>query len=266
MRAGGCTPMSPELRAGNASVRADGGETLAAVQLSAQVAGQFLPVDADGAMTVRELLQRRDGGPIEARYGRLRDRVLAAGIDGLSLGSEAVKDVAGYDLRRMLLGSSPVEWAVFRLAQLPERRERLLARGGDAFALAEALRADPAAPAALVVLEPGLLAIAEDCGSDEQGRRHGHLEQCARAAGATLEQLGDAGWLAICEGLPPVAVRMAARDARTALPAHDGPWAYDSGRRLALVTDAARDSLAPARPAPPAGAKLVGAVVRAARA
>ena len=174
--------MSPELRAGNASLRAQGDETLAAVQLAAAAEGQFLPVDADGAMTVSELLQRRDGGPIEARYGRLRDRVLAAGIGGLSLGSEAVKDVAGYDLRRMLLGSAPVEWAVFRLARLPERRERLLARGGDAFALAEALRADPAGPAALVVLEPGVLAIAEDCGADEQARRRG-LDRALRARG-----------------------------------------------------------------------------------
>ena len=35
--------MSPELRAGNASLRAQGGETLEAVQLAAAAAGQFLP-------------------------------------------------------------------------------------------------------------------------------------------------------------------------------------------------------------------------------
>ena len=175
--------MSPELRAGNASLRASGDETLEAVQRSAAEAGQFLPVDADLALTVRELLQRRDGGPLEAQYGRLRDRVLAAGIGGLSLGSESVKDVAGYDLRRMLLGNAAVDWAVFRLARLPERRERLIARGGDAFALAEALRADPAAPPALVVLEPALLAIADDCGADEQPRRRALVER-RREAGA----------------------------------------------------------------------------------
>ena len=253
--------MSPELRAGNASLRAQGGETLAAVQLAAAAEGQFLPVDADGAMTVSELLQRRDGGPIEARYGRLRDRVLAAGIGGLSLGSEAVKDVAGYDLRRMLLGNAPVEWAVFRLARLPERRERLLARGGDAFALAEALRADPAEPAALVVLEPGVLAVAEDCGTDEQVRRRGRLELCAREAGAELEPLDDAAWLALCAGLPPGAVRMASRDARFVLPDHQGRWAYDAGRRLALVERLGE--LMPARSAKPASAELVAAVLGA---
>ena len=257
--------MSPELRAGNASLRADGDETLAAVQAAAAVAGQFLPVDADGVTTVRELLQRRDGGPLEAHYGRLRDRVLAAGIGGLSLGSEAVKDVAGYDLRRLLFGSAPVDWAVFRLARQPERRERLLARGGDAFALAEALRADAAAPGALVVLEPGLLAIADDCGADEQARRRGLVERLAREAGAELEALDDTAWMALCVALPTSAVRMAGRVARDRLPGHESAWAYDAGRRLALVTPAAREALAPERPAPSASPELVAAVLGAVR-
>ena len=265
LRAGGCTPMSPELRAGNASLRAGGDETLAAVQLAAAAAGQFLPVDADGAMTVSELLQRRDGGPIEARYGRLRDRVLAAGIGGLSLGSEAVKDVAGYDLRRMLLGSAPVEWAVFRLARLPERRERLLARGGDAFALAEALRADPAEPAALVVLEPGLLAIAEDCGADEQARRREHVERCARAGGrrARDARRRRAGW-PLCAGLPSGAVRMASRDAAS----RAARRTRDLGRTTPVAAWPSSAPLparrsCPARSAKPASAELVAGVLAA---
>jgi FAD/FMN-containing dehydrogenase len=258
--------MSPELRAGNASLRAGGDETLEAVQRAAAEAAQFLPVDADAGLTVRELLQRRDGGPLDALYGRLTDRVLAAGINGLSLGSEAVKDVSGYDLRRLLFGNEPVDWAVFRLAPLPERRERLLARGGDAFALAETLRADPASPGALVVLEPSLLAIADDCVADEQERRRGLVERCAREAGAELEELDAAAWLAICSALPASAVSMKGRKARILLPAHVGAWAYDAGRRLALVTPAAREMLSPARPAPPASPELVAAVLGAVRA
>jgi FAD/FMN-containing dehydrogenase len=257
MRAGGCMPTSPELRAGNASLRADGDETLDAVQRAAGVAGQFLPVEADGGMTVRELLQRRDGGPLEARYGRLRDRVLAAGMNGLSLGSEAVKDVAGYDLRRMLMGHAAADWVVFRLAKLPERRARLVAHGGDAFALAEALRADPACPGALVVLEPGLLAIAEDCGEDEAARRLGHIDRCAAAAGAELETIDEARWLSICANLPAIGMRMAGRDARDKLTAQGAPWAYDAGRRLALVGEPARDIFRPARSAPPVNAAPV---------
>ena len=251
-RAGGCSPMSPELRAGNASLRAGGDETLEAVQRAAAVAGQFLPVDADGGLTVRELLQRRDGGPLEARYGRLRDRVLAAGIGGLSLGSEAVKDVAGYDLRRLLLGSAPVEWAVFRLARLPERRERLLARGGDAFALAEALRADPAEPAALVVLEPGLLAIAEDCGADEQARRRGLVERCAREAGAELEELDEARLARrsarACRRAP---CAWRARRPRSSCRRTRARGPTTPGGASRSCTPAAREALAPARPRRP---------------
>ena len=229
-----------------------GDETLAAVQRAAAAAGQFLPVDADGAMTVRELLQRRDGGPIEARYGRLRDRVLAAGIDGLSLGSEAVKDVAGYDLRRMLLGSAPVDWAVFRLARLPERRERLLARGGDAFALAEALRADAAEPAALVVLAARSARHRRGLRRRRGASAAGLASSAARARRAQSSRRSTRPrWLALCAGLPPGAVRMAGREARVTLPAHAGAWAYDAGRRLALVAPRSRAS----RARPPGAAR-----------
>jgi hypothetical protein len=253
--------MSPELRIGNASVRAGGDETLESVQRASAAVGQFLPVTAAGETTVRELLQRRDGGPLEAHYGRLRDRLLAAGVGGLTFGSEAVKDVTGNDLRRMLLGNDAImwEWAVFRLARTPERRERLLARGGDAFALGEALRLDRAEPAALVVLEPGLLAIAIDCGDDEYARRHELVQRCAREAGAQLEAIDEDDWLTLCSGLPPIASRMKGRVAREVLPALPGAWAYDAGRRLAL----SEDSVAPARPAPPPADELVAAVIDA---
>jgi hypothetical protein len=166
----------------------------------------------------------------------------------------------------LLFGSAPVDWAVFRLARLPERRDRRLARGGDSFALAEALRADPAGPGALVVLEPGLLAIADDYDADERARRRGFVERWVGEGGAELEELDGDAWLALCTGLPTSAVRMAGRDARVTLPAHEGAWAYDAARRLALVTPAAREALAPARPAPPAGPELVAAVLGAARA
>ena len=250
--------MSPELRVGNASVRAGGDETLESVQRASAAAGQFLPVTAGGELTVRELLQRRDGGPLEARYGRLRDRLLAAGVGGLTFGSEAVKDVTGNDLRRLLLGNEAIdwEWAVFRLARIPERRERLLARGGDAFALAEALRSDRAEPAALVVLEPGLLAIADDCGDDEHARRRELVQRCARAAGAEVEAIDEDAWLALCTALPPDAARMTGRVAREVLPAHPGAWAYDAGRRLVYGF-----AVAPARPGP--STELVAAVIGA---
>jgi hypothetical protein len=56
---------------------------------------------------------------------------------------------------------------------------------------------------------------------------------------------------------------MKGRDARVALPAHEGAWAYDAGRRLALVTPAAREALAPERSAPPASREVVAGVLGA---
>ena len=156
----GCTRM-PDLRAGNATINAKGGETLASLQEAAGLAGQWLPVDTHGRTTIAELCLSRDGGPREARYGPLRGRVLSLGTRGLRFGTEAVKDVAGYDVRRAWLGQIVIAHATLRLvAHQPWRADAVL-RGGDAFALAETLRALPSAPAAILVLSPDVVAISD---------------------------------------------------------------------------------------------------------
>jgi FAD/FMN-containing dehydrogenase len=252
-------PATCELRAGNASLRAGAEATLAQVQDAAAVAGQWLPVDADPAITIAALLGGRDGGPREARHGRLRDRVLACGAAGRSHGCEAVKNVAGYDMRRALLGLVPVEWAILRLAPRPAWRRHVRLTGADAVALAERLRALAAAPAALVVLTPDLLVASDDAPAGEAQRRTRDLDAEARKAGATVAELDEAQWSAICAGLPPVRVRLPGSSAAALLAGHPGS-AYDAGRRLALVTAEAADAIRPARPAPAAPEALVRAV------
>ena len=106
----------PDVRAGNATVNARGDETLAAVQEAAAAEGQWLPVDVDGRVTIAELCAARDGGPREARYGPFRARVLSLGSGGMRFGTEAVKDVAGYDVRRAWLGEVAISQATLRLA------------------------------------------------------------------------------------------------------------------------------------------------------
>lgn len=237
----------PDVRPGNASVNAKGGETLAALQEAASMVGQWLPVDAHGSITVAELCRLRDGGPREARYGALRTRVLSLGARGLRFGSEAVKDVAGYDVRRAWLGEVVVAHATLRLAaRLPWRADVLL-RGGDAFALAEILRALPASPAAILVVAPDLVAVSDDAPAAQADRRAHDLATAAGAEGALVEHVGKADWVERCDALPRMRVRLAGRNARARLSSLDEPWAYDAGRRLALVTDAATA----ARIAPP---------------
>jgi FAD/FMN-containing dehydrogenase len=227
----------PELRPGNATVNATGDETLTAVQEAAAAVGQWLPVDARGTLTIAELCATRDGGPREARYGPLRARVLALGACGLRFGSEAVKDVAGYDVRRAWLGEVAIAHATLRLAARLRWRLDATLRGGDAFALAETLRALPSAPAAILVLASDLVAISDDAPLSQADRRETDLDGAARLAGAELERVTAESWNARCQALPPRRVRLAGRDARRSLPALDEPWAYDAGRRLALLAD-----------------------------
>jgi FAD/FMN-containing dehydrogenase len=227
----------PEVRAGNATIHAKGGETLAAVQEAAALHGQWLAVDAHGSVTVAELLERRDGGPREARYGPLRGRVLSVGARGLRFGSDAVKDVAGYDVRRAWLGEVPIVHATLRLSARPAWRRDALLHGGDAFALADALRALPSAPAAIVVLAPDLLAISDDAPRSEVDRREADLLRRATEAGATIEAIDRLAWVTRCAALPAARRRLSGTDARALLPSLDVPWAYDAGRRLALADE-----------------------------
>jgi FAD/FMN-containing dehydrogenase len=250
----------PEVRPGNATIRAKGGETLAAVQEAAALHQQWLPVDAHGRVTVAELLERRDGGPREARYGPLRGRLLSAASHGLRFGSEAVKDVAGYDIRRAWLGEVPIVEATLRLTARPAWRRDALLRGGDAFALAASLRALASAPAAILVLGPDLIAISDDAPLSEAGRRERDVAAEAAAAGAEIEAIDKPDWVTRCGALPPVRVRLAGRDARLLLPALDARWAYDAGRRLALVEPESAARIRPARPGEPPPESLVARV------
>ena len=243
----------PDVRPGNATVRARGGETLAALQEAAALHGHWLPVDAHGHVTVAELLEGRDGGPREARYGPLRGRLLSAASHGVRFGTEAVKDVAGYDVRRAWLGEVPIVEATLRLTARPAWRRDALLHGGDAFALAAALRALASAPAAIVVLGPALVAISDDAPPFEVERRERDVAATAAAGGAEIEEIEKPDWLTRCKALPPGRVRLAGRDAQRLLPALDARWAYDGGRRLALVEQESVARIAPARPgeAPP---------------
>jgi FAD/FMN-containing dehydrogenase len=256
----GCTRM-PELRAGNATVNAKGGETLASLQEAAGLAGQWLPVDAHGQITIADLCLSRDGGPREARYGPLRGRVLSLGARGLRFGTEAVKDVAGYDVRRAWLGQILIAHATLRLAAHPSWRTDALLRGGDAFALAETLRALPSAPAAILVLSPDLVAISDDAPAAEADRRESDLAEAAAGAGAEIERIDKVDWVGRCDALPRTRVRLAGRDACVRLAGLDEPWVYDAGRRLALVREEASAArIAPARRGPEPSRELIARV------
>ena len=256
--------MSPELRAGNASLRADGDETLGG-GAGGRGRGRSVPArDADGGRPCASCCSG-------ATAGRSRRTTAACATACSRPASAALARIGGRQGRRRLrpppaaVRQRAVDWAVFRLARLPERRERLLARGGDAFALAEALRATRPRPARSSCSSPELLAIADDCGADEQARRRGLVERARARRAPSSRQLDDAAWLALCALYRRARCAWRAGSRASGLPAHESPWAYDAGRRLALVTPAAREALAPERPAPTASPELVAAVLGAVR-
>ena len=224
--------MLPELRAGNASIRVLATHTVAELQDAAAPARLWLAVDAPRERTIAELVAARDGGPREARYGRLSSRLLAAGIDGLSLGSEAVKDVTGLDLRRALIGSRPIEWAIFRLHSRAAHTTFAELTGGDARAIARTLRADAAAPAALIVTDAQTLLISDDYPASEHDRREDFVARTGAEHGATVKAIDQDRWLEVCATLVGPRSRVSA--------ANLDQFPYDVGRRLLFAPDLAR--------------------------
>ena len=127
--------------------------------------GQFLPLDpphADAA-TIGGIIAANSSGFWRARYGGVRDMLIGTTIalaDGTlaRAGGRVVKNVAGYDLNKLLIGSlgtlGVITECTFKVLPLPAATAGFEARFGraqDAFAAADAIARTSARPAALVV-------------------------------------------------------------------------------------------------------------------
>ncbi len=221
----------PDVRAGNATVNATGGETLAAVQDAAALVGQWLPVDADGRLTVAELCARRDGGPREARYGPLRARVLVARSPGCAVRHRGGQGRRGLrrearlarrdrDRARDAPARCPAALAHRRPAA---RRRRVRARRETLRTLASPHRPRSSCSRPTWWRSPT---------TRPQPRRIGAsaispTPRPSRAPRSSRSARPD--WVAACPALPPARVRMAGRDARDALPGLDGPLGLRRG-------------------------------------
>ncbi len=157
-----------------ASVRA--GTTLAALQDHLAGSDQWLALDppAPGA-TVGGLLAAGDSGPSRLRYGGLRDLVIGVTLvlaDGTVArsGGHVIKNVAGYDLAKLVHGSlgslALVAEVVVRLHPRPATSLTITGAAGaeQATAAALALSASPLEPAAFEWIsgDPGRLLVRVD--------------------------------------------------------------------------------------------------------
>jgi glycolate oxidase FAD binding subunit len=136
---------------GDLTATIEAGASLREVNEALAVHGQTLPLDppfADRA-TIGGLLATNDSGPLRHRYGTPRDLVIGiqlATTDGVlsKAGGRVVKNVAGYDLSRLVTGSfgslAAIVSATFKLSPIPAASKTLKIAIGDAAAAADVVR------------------------------------------------------------------------------------------------------------------------------
>ena len=123
-----------EYQPADMTVTAEAGLTLAALQARLAEHGQWLPVDPPGVdrKTLAGLLNTNASGPRRFGYGTIREHLLGLKIvlaDGrlIKSGGKVVKNVAGYDLLKLFVGShgtlGVIVEATFKVRPLAEREE-----------------------------------------------------------------------------------------------------------------------------------------------
>ena len=172
--------------------------------------GQFLPLDpphvARGA-TVGGIIAANSNGFGRYRYGGVRDLLLgvrAALPDGTigRAGGRVVKNVAGYDLNKLFIGSrgtlGVVVESTFKILPLPpvtRAASAIFKASADAFAAADALVRTSLRPTALVVERIDdrrwRLVVAAAGEAAPVGRAMTELARIAAARGAAAEPLDD---------------------------------------------------------------------------
>ncbi|MGI8861911.1 MAG: FAD-binding oxidoreductase [Gaiellaceae bacterium] len=153
-----------EHEAGDLTCTVEAGVRLSTLQHALADHGQRLSLDPPGDPTVGALLARNLSGPLRHRFGAPRDLVLGVTLvlaDGTiaSAGGKVVKNVAGYDLARLVCGSQGrlalIARVSLRLHPLPKARQTLAIETDDAGTVVRSLLGSQLQPSALDVLHPG---------------------------------------------------------------------------------------------------------------
>ena len=147
------------------TIAVEAGMTLGRLQELLHKQGQFLPIDGLQEATIGGLLAVGLGGPSQHAYGWPRDWLLGCRTvlaDGtvVRAGGRVVKNVAGYDLTRMAVGSlgtlGVIAEVTLKVAPAPAAQETLLAAHADtaaAFEVARTVAGRGLALRAIAVLE-----------------------------------------------------------------------------------------------------------------
>lgn len=148
------------------TVTVEAGLPLAELQTTLATTGQFLAVDPAYASraTLGGIVATADTGALRQRYGGIRDMLIGISLvrsDGklTKAGGRVVKNVAGYDLMKLLTGSfgtlGILSQLTFRIYPLPPASQTIVLIGATAIAKATAtLLASALTPTAIEVLTP----------------------------------------------------------------------------------------------------------------
>ena len=190
---------------GDFTVVVEPGLKVADLQRQLLEQGQFLAVDPafDGEATLGGIVATADTGSLRQRYGGLRDALIGvqfARYDGevARAGGRVVKNVAGYDLMKLMTGSygslGILSELTFRLYPATRNLRSLVLRGGGKAveaAMAE-VRMSGLTPEALdvVVSDGEMMVVARFQGvADGVAEQSTRLEKIAAMHGMDCEQL-----------------------------------------------------------------------------
>jgi glycolate oxidase FAD binding subunit len=235
------------------------GTRFADVRSALARAGQFLPLDPphDDAATIGGIVAANSTGFWRARYGGVRDLLIGTTAvlgDGTLAhsGGRVVKNVAGYDLNKLFVGSlgtlGVLVECTFKVLPRPPvsaGAHAHFARIADAFAAADAIVRTSARPAALAISGGAEgtweLLLQADGDAAPVERTLDLLSAAARAHGASAQR--HEGVAAVLATLKEVPARADGTVLRAALPLAAQPAFAASAARLEgfgqLVADAA---------------------------
>lgn len=143
---------------------------LASLQTELAKNGQWLPVDPPGNHTVRSLLDSNASGPRRYGFGTIREHLLGLrvqiGNQIINAGGKVVKNVAGYDLCRLMVGANgtlgEILEATFKLRPLPEVEkfvQKQCASLDEAGTLISRVLDSPVLPVVLDLISPATVVV-----------------------------------------------------------------------------------------------------------
>ena len=157
-----------EHEAGDLTCAVEAGIRLSALQRALAPHRQRLALDPPGDPTVGACLAANLSGPLRHRFGSPRDLVLGVTLvlgDGTicNAGGKVVKNVAGYDLGKLVCGShgtlALIGRVSLRLHPIAAAARTLVAEPADTAGAVAALLRSQLQPSALDVLHPGRVAV-----------------------------------------------------------------------------------------------------------